>query len=50
MLIDMPDENAVRILCLDCTKEVKEKIKHIKSDPNRQRIVIHGGTFKTINP
>lgn len=50
MMIEMPDDNAVRILCLDCTREVQEFIRTSKSNKNLKRIVLHSGTFKTINP
>ena len=50
MVIELPDPNAVRILCPDCTREVQEIVRTSKNDPNRKRLVIHAKTFKTINP
>jgi hypothetical protein len=49
MMIDLPDENAVRLLCLDCTKEVQHLIRHSKSNANLKRFVIHGKTFKPVD-
>ena len=48
MMIDLPDENKVRLLCLDCTKDVQEFMRHSKGNKDLKRIVIHGKTYKQI--
>lgn len=50
MLIDLPDQNAVRLFCPDCTRDVQEFVRTSKGNKDLKRIVIHGKTFKTINP
>ena len=50
LLVDLPDENRIRLLCVDCTREVKERLKHTKNNPNLKRIVIHADTYKVKKP
>lgn len=46
--IILPDENAVRIFCVPCTKDIKERVKAAKNNPNAKRMVIDGKTAKRI--
>jgi len=44
LLIDLPDEDRIRLLCTDCTRDVKERLRHTKNNPNLKRMVIMGNT------
>lgn len=44
----LPDENLVRIFCIQCTKDVKERVAAAKNNPNAKRMVIDGKTAKRI--
>lgn len=46
LLIELPDDKRVRLLCLDCTKQVHEKLRHSKNNPNIKRIVIRSDSYK----
>jgi hypothetical protein len=44
----LPDETAVRLFCLDCTKKIKQNVESGKNNPNRKRMKLNKKTGRRI--